>query len=117
MGHDLRQPVRVLDELRGDVVTVVVVPERRVTAKLCRVVRGVAGEHLQLLDEAGDDHVADEGNQQRQDQIDEEDHEPPTHLGLDRDRVYEREEGEREEHGDRQQLNDPAHLPDEVERE
>ena len=63
LAEQLRQPVRVSQELGRDVIAIVVVPERRVVAELRRVVRGVVRKRVHFPDDARDDYVADHGDQ------------------------------------------------------
>ena len=62
-GEQLRQPVRVSQELGRDVIAIVVVPERRVVAELRRVVRGVVRKRVHFPDHARDHYVADHRDQ------------------------------------------------------
>ena len=106
--EQLRQATRVVDQLRADVVVVVVVPKRAVVAEIRCVPGRVMRDLLHLLDQARDDDVADDDDAHDQDQVDDQDDERPRCTGTVVDRVDHRQQGERHEQADR---NEPDYLP------
>ena len=112
--EELWQPMRVMHQLGADVVAVVVMPEGAVVAQLGRVAGRVVRELLDLLDEAGHNHVADERYRRDEKHVDGEDHQRARRPGFIACRIDDRQQGQGKEDADRYEPDDSADPPREV---
>jgi hypothetical protein len=117
LGEVRRQRARVGFHVRGEVIAVVVVAERRVAAQVLPVLRRLVRELVHLLDHAGHHDGAHERDTAGERQIQHEDRWRARQARAPVDGVDDRQQRQRHEEGDDHEPQHVAHAPREIQRQ